>query len=266
MDNRNIFDTVDSDLAERLVSRRAAVSSAFATGLALASAPVALAALARRASAQGVLPFEITRVLNFALTLEYLEAEFYNIGVATSGLIPDAELDVFQQIQKHENAHVAFLLLVLGSAAVPKPTFDFTAGNGSGNGPFAGVFGDYDIFKAVSQAFEDTGVRAYKGQATNLMSNDALLRAALQIHSVEARHASEVRRLRGLKGWITRAITDIPGTEAVYADEGRLRQGGVFLPSVTRVRADQITEAFDEPLRAVEVLRIVAPFIVGNNP
>jgi len=266
MDTRNILDTVDSDLAERLVSRRTAVGSAFATGLAFVSAPVTLAALARRAFAQGALPAQIINVLNFALTLEYLEAEFYNIGVATSGLIPASELDVFQQIQKHENAHVAFLLSVLGSAAVSKPAFDFTAGNGSGNGPFVGVFSNYEIFKAVSQAFEDTGVRAYKGQAPNLMSNDAILRAALQIHSVEARHASEVRRLRGLKGWITGTQTDIPGTEAVYDGEARLRQAGIFLPSRTRANEDRITEAFDEPLSMATVLFIVAPFIVGSNP
>jgi hypothetical protein len=74
-----------------------------------------------------------------------------------------------------------------------KPTFDFTVG-----GAFD-PFNNYTQFLALSQAFEDTGVRAYKGQATNLISTPDLLTAALQIHSVEARHASEVRRLRGLK-------------------------------------------------------------------
>ena len=47
----------------------------------------------------------------------------------------------------------------------------------------------------LAQAFEDTGVRAYKGQAGNLISNSAYLTAALQIHSVEARHASYIRDL-----------------------------------------------------------------------
>jgi hypothetical protein len=56
---------------------------------------------------------------------------------------------------------------------------------------------------------------AYKGQATNLISTPDLLTAALQIHSVEARHASEVRRLRGLKGWIT-------GKRDWYAEPHRL--------------------------------------------
>jgi hypothetical protein len=57
-----------------------------------------------------------------------------------------------------------------------------------------GTTAAYAQFLALAQAFEDTGVRAYKGQAANLISTD-LLTAALQIH-VEARHASEVRRLR----------------------------------------------------------------------
>ena len=74
-------------------------------------------------------------------------------------MIPAADLPIFQTISAHETAHVALLESVLGANAVPKPTFDFTAG-----GTFD-PFGNYDIFKALSQGFEDTGVRAYKGQA-----------------------------------------------------------------------------------------------------
>ena len=72
-----------------------------------------------------------------------------------------------------------FLANALGSAAVEKPEFDFTAG-----GMFGDVFSNYATFVTLSQGFEDTGVRAYKGQAPNLMSNDAILTAAHTIHSV----------------------------------------------------------------------------------
>ena len=96
-----------------------------------------------------------------------------------------------------------------------------------------------------------------------------MLQAALTIHSVEARHAAEVRRLRGNfgdnepnQGWITRAITDIPGTEAVYAGEDNLIQGGVDVSTITPVAAKELTEAFDEPLTMAQVLAIVDPFIV----
>jgi len=55
--------------------------------------------------------------LNFALTLEYLESSFYNQAVA-SGVIPSSDLAIFQQIQQHENAHVAFFRDALGEKAV----------------------------------------------------------------------------------------------------------------------------------------------------
>ncbi|MEP6691908.1 MAG: ferritin-like domain-containing protein [Gemmatimonadaceae bacterium] len=220
--------------------------------------------------AQGGLPQSIIDVLNFALTLEYLEAEFYGMGVLGFKVVPAQDLEIFDQIRKHENAHVHFLRSVLGGAAVPEPTFDFTGGSGSGRGPFAGVFHHYDIFTALAQACEDTGVRAYKGQAPNLMSNKTVLTAALRIHSVEARHASEVRRLRGNfsetapnEGWITRNLTDIPGTEPVYAGEENTIQGGVDVKTITSVAVDEVTESFDEPLTREQVLAIVAPFIVS---
>ena len=162
--------------------------------VAAVSVPVELAASARQAFAQGGLPQQVVAVLNFALTLEYLESEFYTTGVGTPGLIQDRE--VFEQIQAHEADHVKFLKAALGNQAVPKPQFDFTAG-----GQFD-TFHDYTTFLILSQGFEDTGVRAYKGQLGNLQPYDAYLTAAARIHSVEARHASEVRRIRGEKGWI----------------------------------------------------------------
>lgn len=264
--------SLDPEIVSAIVSRReaifrgASVSTMVAAGLRLASAPVALAALSREAFGQAP-PAVITSVLNFALTLEYLEAEFYNLGLAATGLIPPQDRKIFTTIAAHENAHVAYLMNALGGAAVPKPTFDYSAGNGSGNGPFATVFTNYATFMAVAQAFEDTGVRAYKGQAPRLIGSPAVLEAALSIHSVEARHAAEVRRLRGNyqelapnKGWITGAQTDIPGTAAVYAGEDRTVQLGVDITAF--VSASAASEAFDEALSMKAVLAIVDPFIV----
>jgi hypothetical protein len=275
MTNNTVLGGIDPEITDRLLTRRdaisrgAATSSKLAVGLALASVPIALAALATDAFAASALPQDIVDVLNFALTLEYLESSFYNAGVGTSGLIPASDVAVFQQIQKHENAHVAYLSAALGSAAVAKPTFDFTAG-----GMFADVFSNYATFQAVSQAFEDTGVRAYKGQAANLMSQPDILTAALQIHSVEARHAAEVRRLRGLDGWINGKIGNLPTAvnAAVYgpgnppADfpaEDNTVQGGVNLMSITNYGADPLSAAFDEPLDKATVLAIAGPFIVS---
>jgi hypothetical protein len=267
---------LEQDITARLVTRRDAIAKGATTsgvvmaGLRLGSVPTALAALSTAAFGQGSrLPTAVIGVLNFALTLEYLEAEFYNRGVAAASLIPAADRTIFTTIQGHENVHVAYLKTTLGASARPKPTFDYSYGNGSGAGPFADVFTNYATFKAVAQAFEDTGVRAYKGQAPTLMPYKDVLQAALTIHSVEARHAAEIRRLRGgfgdtepNQGWITRAITDIPGTEAVYAGEDNLVQGGVDVSTITTVGAKELTEAFDEPLTMAQVLAIVDPFIV----
>jgi hypothetical protein len=275
MTHRTLLGDIDPEIVDTILTRREAIrrgastSALVAAGLAFASVPVALGAFAKDAYADTPLPADIVAVLNFALTLEYLESTFYDTGVATSGLIPASDLAVFQQIMKHEDAHVAFLETVLGAAAVAKPSFDFTAG-----GMFADVFSNYTTFKAVSQAFEDTGVRAYKGQAPNLISNDTILTAALQIHSVEARHAAEVRRLRGLDGWINGTTGSLPAAvnAAVYGPgapaaqfpaEGNTTQAGVDLVGLTGMSADVVSAAFDEPLDKATVLAIAGPFIMS---
>jgi len=212
----------------------------------------------------------VVEVLNFALTLEYLESSFYNQGVS-SGVIPSADIAVFNQIKKHEADHVSFLkntINSLGGTPVASPVFDFTAG-----GAF-NPFGSYGDFLALAQGFEDTGVRAYKGQAGNLMSNNEVLTAALQIHSVEARHASQVRRLRNKNGfdpdakaWITgNSRGSMPAaTQAIYdgaTSEANTTQGGVNIATISSLPVGSIQEAFDEPLTKAEVLAIAGLFIV----
>lgn len=266
----------DPEVAARLVSRRDAItrgakaSALAAVGLRLGTASTALAAFASDAFGQTRLPAVVNAVLNYALVLEELEAAFYVAGVNAPGLIPAADRTIFTTIRDHETAHVQFLRTALGAAARPRPTFDFTAGNGSGTGPYADVFTNYETFKAVAQAFEDTGVRAYKGQAAALVPYPDILTAALTIHSVEARHASEVRRLRGnfqdtepfYQGWITDARTDVPGAQAVYAGEDNVIQGGVDVTTITPVPRTAVTESFDEPLTQAQVLAIIDPFLV----
>lgn len=261
MNDKTILGGLDPELVSRLTTRREAIFKAGKLGIALASAPIALGALSTTTFGQGsALPAQIADVLNFALTLEFLEDEFYRTALRSRNMIPNSTRNVFKQISDHEAAHVKFLQGALGTAATAKPTFDFTAG-----GAFADVFTNYQTFLAVSQAFEDTGVRAYKGQAGNLISNKSVLTAALQIHSVEARHASQVRRIRGEKGWITgdsRGTLPAP-TQPIYDGEGNTTQGGANLAGLPGVPASAITEAFDEPLTKDEVLAIARLFIKG---
>lgn len=234
-------------------------------GAALAAVPFISLFTTSKANAAATMfsPESETAALSLALTLEYLEDEFYAMALDSAGLIPNADKAIIQQISQHEAAHVAFLQTALGNAAPEKPEFDFTVG-----GAFD-PFNNYDQFLALSQAFEDTGVRAYKGQAGNLMSNGDLLTAALQIHSVEARHASQIRRLRGLKGWITgnqRGAGMPDATQAVYNGEENTNQAGVNVTMFTASSgnpafgAGSYTESFDEILTGDQSVAIASLF------
>lgn len=254
------IEKVDADVHERIgyYSRRSMFST-LGKKLSAFAIPALVAGSINKAYAATPAAIE---VLNYALTLEYLENEFYMKGNAASGLIAAGDKPVFAQIGKHETQHVAFLLAALGAKAVAKPNFDFTA-----KGAFADVFTNYKTFAIVSHALEDTGVRAYKGQAGNLMAAEdkPLLEYALQIHSVEARHASVVRRLLnsrgfvpGAKGWIT---LNEGSPAAVYAGEDNTMQGGVEINGIGGKSKQAVTEAFDEPLTKQQVLAIAALFL-----
>lgn len=239
--------------------------------VALASIPFALAATSTKTKAatnamgMAAMMGPNEEVLKFALTLEYLEREFYQMGL-DSGVIPAQDQEVFATISRHEDVHVDFLLGALGlTDGELKPTFDFTGGPG---GLALDPFNDYPTFMALAQGFEDTGVRAYKGQAGALANSNDLLTYALQIHSVEARHASQVRRMRMEKGWITNSENTLPAPfAAIYGGstpESNLVQGGVNLAGLFGSAGGDkaVTEAFDEPLTMNEVLAIGGLFIV----
>ena len=191
----DIVATLDPEITERLVSRRGLFSSKATALGAMVSAPLVLA-LASQEVFGAELPAEIVDVLKFALTLEHIEDAFYRSGLDAKGLIPAEYKDIFTNIGAHEAAHVAFLKGALGKDAFERPKLDLTAG-----GKYADALTNFDTYLTLSQTFEDLGVAAYKGQAPKLMPNDDILTAALQIHSVEARHAAQVRRIGGKKSW-----------------------------------------------------------------
>ncbi len=278
------IEKVDPEVYGRLDTRRSAMKKfANVSGkIAVASIPLALGSMFQ--TAYGQTSTAVTDVLNFALTLEYLEAEFYNNIVGSAGYMtaPAAAQTALAKIKDDENKHVAFLKTALGAAAVAKPTFDFTGGKGSGTGPFAGYLNSYAVQLAMAQTFEDTGVRAYKGQAPALQGNRPILTAALEIHSVEARHASHVRQMRRalnaaipagqvVKPWITLNQSGIefpPANAAIqlsYNGEELTTQAGANITGIggnTYIDAKAASESFDEPLTKQAVLTIVNPFIV----
>jgi hypothetical protein len=287
MNEMNIFERFDRQLDEQLGSRRDLLKDLGAAGaaLAMASVPAIFATLLRPAPLRAQATPTVTEILQFALTLEYLEFEFYDRGLLAPNLIPAADRAIFQVFRDHELAHVRFLEEALGIARDSrKPDFDFSAG-----GAFPTWNTDYATFRALAQGFEDTGVRAYKGQAPNLISNKAVLTAALAIHSVEGRHASMIRRRNGnfaetapQKGWITEAQTGaVPATvggtavgNAIYGagspassfpSEANTTQGGVSLATLTYTppleNNTKLSESFDEPLDMATVVAIASLFI-----
>jgi hypothetical protein len=196
------LDEIDVDGAVRAAAhevsgdtRLSFVRKAGIAGAALMSGGAVLSALAPDALAaagSGRPPASFGKgdigILNYALTLEYLEAAFYN-GASAAGLPLSSQGAAFLKVvTRDENAHVAFLKKALGSKAVKEPKFDFKGTNT-----------DAAMFMATAQALENTGVHAYSGQALNIR-NPGYVKAALSIVTIEARHASVIGLLNDPSG------------------------------------------------------------------
>ncbi|MHA6619316.1 ferritin-like domain-containing protein [Pseudonocardia sp. DLS-67] len=222
-------------------------------------------------------------VLNFALNLEYLEAEFYLRAVTGSGL-KDNQISgsgdlggvsggrkvkfetklgkqYAEEIADDERAHVGFLRSALGDAKVARPEIDldeaFTAAaiaagvikKGERFDPFA----DENSFLLGAFIFEDVGVTAYKGAAP-LVSNKTFLEAAAGILAVEAYHAGLIRTVllsKGLEdpaGKISDARDSLDGESGL--DQGIVKDGDANI-----VPADENGIAFSRS--AGEVLNVV---------
>ena len=181
---------------ERQTSRRGVLTGslklAAGGGMALAFAGSPAFRALEAAAAQAEFGSDID-VLNYALTLEHLEATFYRQGNEqfsasdfTDAGYAEQAYEYFILIGDHEAAHVDTLVQTisgLGGEPVQEAEYDF------GYNDVAGYVG-------VAQALENTGVAAYTGAAASI-SDDGLLTAALTIHGVEARHAAYLNNLLG---------------------------------------------------------------------
>lgn len=220
--------------------RTFAGATAIAGGLFLSHAPVAFGQTAAPTDAD---------ILNFALNLEYLEAQFYSYAATGSGL-PNSLLtgtgtqggviggrkvnftdpvvsQYAQEIAQDEVAHVTFLRAQLGGSAVAQPAIDVggtdpngafsKAAQAAGLVPAGTAFDPYSTdenFLLGAYIFEDVGVTAYKGAAP-LITSKVFLEAAAGILAVEAYHASLVRTVLYGKGIATPAPALIDATEKI---------------------------------------------------
>lgn len=126
-------------------------------------------------------------VLNYALTLEYLEAEFYRQG-NEADLLEGKAAEYLAKVQTDEEAHVMALqdtIGQLGGEAVPAPEVDF-----------ATAFDSSETYLETAFVFENLGVSAYLGAAPSLFKEKELLTAAASIFGVEARHAAIIGQLQ----------------------------------------------------------------------
>ncbi len=220
--------------------------------------------------------------LNFALNLEYLEAEFYlraatgtglsaaDTGNSTSKTTGGAQLtkltavqqEYIYEIAQNELDHVRFLRAALGSGAVSAPAIDLTnsfnalaasAGLGSGGfDPFAN-YGNYLIGAFI---FEDVGVTAYHG-AAGLLSSKDYLTAAAEIHAVEAYHAASIRTqiVATDAANANTALTDI--ANAVESVRSTLGGGNETKLSATSIVAADPTNSIGFARTTDQVLHIV---------
>ncbi len=171
---REAMAAVEGDSRAAFLAKAGLLGGGAIAGLAMIGADTAQAQSSRDVS-----------ILNFALTLEYLEAAFYTEAERMGAL--EGELALFAEVVGlHERAHVSGLRAALGRRAVARPRFNFR-----------GTTEDAEEFTATAIALEEVGVAAYKGQAP-LIRSRSILAVALQIHSVEARHAAWIRDIAGL--------------------------------------------------------------------
>ena len=146
-------------------------------------------------------------ILNYAYTLELLEAAFYNRAVK-NGILTGDVLKTTKIVQAHENTHVKTLRTLLGKDARKIPKFDFGK-----------AVQDQNVFLDTAVVLEDTGVKAYSGQATRIKQR-AIIKAAVSILTVEARHASRFRSLNG-QNFAPRAFDEARPMKSILAAVGK---------------------------------------------
>lgn len=250
------------------ISRREAIfggaGSKVIGALGLGAIPFALAAMARKSDAQT--STDLSDALGLLLTIEYMQVDLHSKALSASGFVPSAVFQVFVNIRSHDLDHVTTISNLISSAggtAPNSPTFDWTA-----KGAFPGFnfsTGQYATYAIIAQGLTDLAVRAYKGQAARMGFNTNIMTQVLTIHSVEGRHAGEIRHVRGNKFWITGASRDdLPAFfQPVYDGEDATVHAGYDSSALAAADGGSaaVTQAFDEPMTKAQVTSVIQPFM-----
>lgn len=214
-------------LSNREMSRRTLFKGAVAVGAVAGLSPLFRAGVAF-AQAQ---PFQNDLdVLNYALTLEHLEATLYNTLVASGVIKNETYVKYVKMFQEHENTHAAELTKAIqaagGNPVAKKANYDFSA---------------FDVSTELKQmqvlaAVEEVGTGAYQG-AAGFIKDKSILTTAVAIHGVEAEHTSSLHDLLGLK------------------------PTGDSLASAAGISTKVLSGAFTKPIPVADVLKAVGPIL-----
>jgi Ferritin-like domain len=281
---------LDTGSESRQTSDRRDALRKMATRLAATMVPLTLGATLNKASARTTSTTTVAGSLNYLLELEYFKYNFFHTANSTdsaTGVIPVADQPGFVNIAAHNLAHITALSNAVtaagGTPYLPNnynnnpfcpAAYDFTAGG------LYPVFysSNYSLFLDFAQLFQDLCSRAYIDTIANLEGDKANLTLAMQILTVESRHAAHIRLVRRLsvqapdypKPWVTmtNSVYSTPPNEfrAYYVGEDNYWQAGLdvstFAGVTGTISENAATEAFDEPMDQTTVLGLLAQFML----
>ncbi len=270
----NQLASTDSTEFEKKEGRRGLLKG-FGAKLAVAAIPLAAGSLFSN-KAYGQSKETIIKVLNYLLKFELIKEKLYAEAANVTDLIPQTYAEQFNRIGQNNKSHITImqgLVTDLGGTpyTIDPDKIDLSAGFGTGSGPFYKALTKFEEYLILMQVLSDGGVRIYKGQIPEVVSDKITVNALMNIHSVIARQATFIRYLRNywvgvdIKPWITNANSDTVNTAAqrAYSGETLTAQAGINIIGINgfTINAATASQAFDEPLIMVDGNNIIDRFI-----
>lgn len=266
----------DSKELEQKENRRGMLKG-FGAKLAVAAVPFVAGSLFTN-KAYGQSKETIINVLNYLMKLELIKEKLYLEAANVDGFIPAGFKSLFDRIGENNKSHIGILqglIVELGGTpiTIDPSKIDTTGGRGNNAGPFVKALTNFEDYLILMQVLTDGGTRIYKGQITEVVSDNVTVTALVKIHSVLARQATFIRFLRDywyreglpIKPWITSTNSDTVNTAAqrAYSGETLTTQSGIDIVGINGfdINAASASQAFDEPLNMGDGNNILDRFI-----